>query len=286
MLPSKPGARTNDRRPPGFADDPEVEASGSVLAKASSGSGRPILAIRALHPAAALVAWGLIGFAAFIVVSTIGFTILSHNAIPQADEWFSFEVYDAMRTDGRVLSHLFQQHNEHRILFPRLVLFSNYLFFGGCGLFDKAVILLVQVLETALFVWLIRQIGAGVAARRGLCAVVTVLLFSLYQCENFQWAFQVQFVGVFACASLCCTLFALGLSANGFGRRSAGLIAAAFLLALVATFSMANGILAGPVLVAMALVARARKWVTISAAAVSAALIVAFSIGYHIDDSR
>ena len=286
MLPSKPGARTNDRRPPGFADDPEVDASGSVSAKATSGAGRPILAIRALHPAAALVAWGLIGFAAFIVVSTIGFTILSHNAIPQADEWFSFEVYDAMRTDGRVLSHLFQQHNEHRILFPRLVLFSDYLFFGGCGLFDKAVILLVQVLETALFVWLIRQIGAGVAARRGLCAVVTVLFFSLYQSENFQWAFQVQFVGVFACASLCCTLFALGLSADGFGRRSAGLIAAAFLLALVATFSMANGILAGPVLVAMALVARARKWVTISAAAVAAALIVAFSIGYHIDDSR
>ena len=92
--------------------------------------------------------------------------------------------------------------------------------------------------------------------------------------------------GIFACASLCCTLFARGLAADGSGRRSAGLISAAYLLALVATFTMANGILAGLVLVAMAVVARARKVIVAATIAVAAALIMAFSIGYHLDDGQ
>ena len=138
------------------------------------------------------------------------------------------------------------------------------------------------MLETALFFWLIRQTGAGATARRGLCACVVVLFSSLYQSENFQWAFQVQFVSIFACASLCCTLFALGLAADGDDRRSAGLIAAAYLLALVATFTMANGILVGLVLVAMAAVARARRAVVSLTVAVAVALILAFSVGYHL----
>lgn len=233
-----------------------------------------------------MVTWSLVGLSVFFVLSTLWFTALSHSAIPQADEWHSLALYDTIRRQGDSLIRLFEPHNEHRLFFPRLVLFSDYLFFGGYGLFDKAVILLVQVLETALFVWLIRRTGAGAAARRGLCALVVVLLFSLYQSENFQWAFQVQFVGIFACASLCCTLFARGLAADASGRRSAVLIAVAYLLALVATFTMANGILAGLVLVAMAVVARTRRVIVAATIAVAAALILAFSIGYHIDDGQ
>ncbi len=232
------------------------------------------------------LSWCLVAFAAFIVVSTLCFTALSHNAIPQGDEWDSFAVYDTILRSGDTLAHLFQRHNEHRLFFPRLILFSDYRWFGGLGLFDKAVILLVQGLHAGLFVWLIRRSGAGAAAARALSAVVVVLLFSLYQSENFQWAFQVQFVGVFACASLCCVVFARGLEAARTGRPFAGAMMAAACLAVVATFSMANGILIGPVLVVVAVMARGRASVILATAAVSAALILAFSFGYHLESDH
>ncbi len=268
--------------PARFDDSPALGARNGVEVGAVSGVERRSVTRSGWRLSATFVTWALVGLSVFFVLSSLWFTVLAHNAIPQGDEWDSLSLYNTILQQGDVLVRLFEPHNEHRLFFPRLILFSDYLFFGGYGLFDKAVILLVQVLETALFFWLIRQTGAGATARRGLCALVVVLFSSLYQSENFQWAFQVQFVGIFACASLCCTLFALGLAADGDDRRSAGLIAAAYLLALVATFTMANGILVGLVLVAMAVVARARRAVVSLTIAVAAALILAFSVGYHL----
>ncbi len=268
--------------PARFENSRALGSRDAFEAGAVSRVGSRSLALSGLRLTAGLVTCALVALSVLFVLSTLWFTALSHSAIPQADEWNSLALYDTILRQGDALVHLFDRHNEHRLFFPRLVLFSDYLFFGGYGLFDKAVILLVQVLETALFIWLIKQTGAGAAARRGHCALVIVLFSSLYQSENFQWAFQVQFVGIFACASLCCTLFALGLAAGGDDRRSIGLISAAYLLALVATFTMANGILVGLVLVAMAVVARARRAVVSLTIAVAAALILAFSVGYHL----
>ena len=238
---------------------------------------------RASRVAARLVTVGLVALAAFVVLSTLYFTVLTHSPVPQADEWHSLALYDSILREGHVLQRLFQPHNEHRLFFPRLVLFSDYRFFGGSGRLDKAVIVSIQALEAGLFVWLVRRAGCGRGARWALGAVVTTLLFSLYQSENFEWAFQVQFVGVFASAALCVTSFALGLDRDRAGRRATVPMAAAGLLALVATFSMANGLLTGLVLVVLAALARARAAILVGTAAVASGLIVAFSIDYQLE---
>ena len=56
----------------------------------------------------------------------------------------------------------------------------------------------------------------------------------------------------------------------------------AYGLAAIATFSMSNGLVCGIVLVLMAMVARASRWHIIGAAAVTAALIAAFSFRYEL----
>ncbi len=224
---------------------------------------------------------GLLALAAFTVLSTLYQVARTHNDIPQADEWFSLDLYDRILRQGDALRLLFEPHNEHRLFFPRLVLFSDYLFFGGCGLFDQTIIFATQALETGLFVWLAGQTGAGSTARAALGAVAVVLLFSLYQSENFVWGFQVQFVGVFACASLSCTLFAFGVTGRLGHRSGWASTAGALALVPVATFTMANGLLTGPVLVVLAVIARARRSIVLAAAAVAAAAVAAFSTGYH-----
>ncbi len=147
-------------------------------------------------------------------------------------------------------------------------------------------IFVTQSSEVGLFVWLVGRADMGAAARAALGAVAVVLLFSLYQNENFLWAFQVQFVGVFACASLCCTLFACGLAAGPGTRRGAAMTAAAFALVVVSTFTMSNGLLVGPVLVVLAGTARASRWTVLAAAAVAAGAAAGFAFGYHPDTDR
>ena len=239
---------------------------------------------RASWIAGRLVTAGLVALAVFVVLSTIYFTVLTHNPIPQADEWHSLALYDSILREGHILQRLLQPHNEHRLFFPRLVLFSDYRFFGGSGRLDKAVIVLIQTLDAGLFIWLVRRAGCGPLARWALGAVVTTLLFSLYQSENFEWGFQVQFVGVFACAALCVTCFAIGLDRARAGGRAAVPMAAAGLLAVVATFSMANGLLTGIVLVVLAGLARARATVLVGAAALASGLVVAFSVDYRLEN--
>ena len=255
-------------------------------------------AARLRHPPrwSALAAWigaaGLASLAVHTVLITLLTVARTHSAIPQADEWFSVELYDRFLQalqGGRAaaaLQLLFEPHNEHRLVFPRLVFFADYRVFGGSGLLDKAVILATQALQAALLVWLAVRAGAGPAARVALGAVAVALLFSLQQGENFVWAFQVQFVGVFACASLCCALFAFGLRSGVAGRGGARRVAGAFALVVVATFTMANGLLAGPVLVALALLARAGRLAVVAAAAVALAAVAAFFAGYHPDAGR
>lgn len=253
----------------------------------------------------ALAAWGGAAVLAALAAHTVLVTLLTvartHGAIPQADEWFSLQLYDRFLQEleggrvGTALRLLFEPHNEHRLVFPRLVFFADYRVFGGSGVFDKAVILATQASHAALFAWLAARAGAGAAARVALGAVAVVLLFSLQQGENFVWAFQVQFVGVFACASLCCTLFAFGLRSGAAAGRGGGrprdpavfrFVVGAFALVLVATFTMANGLLVGPVLVALALLARAGRAAVLAAAAVTVAAVAAFFAGYHPDTDR
>lgn len=233
--------------------------------------------------AAGFSAAGLVALAAATVVTTLFHVARTFRSIPQADEWFSLALYDRILQHGGPARLLFELHNEHRLVFPRLVFFSDYRFFGGSGLFDEAVIFATQAAEAGLFVWLATRLRTGAAARAALGAVATALLFSLQQNENLLWAFQVQFVGVFACASLCCTLFAFGVAAAPGDRAGPWMTAGAFVLVVVATFTMSNGLLAGPVLVVTAVLSRAPWRTVLAAAAVAAAAAVGFSLGYHPD---
>ena len=232
---------------------------------------------------ARLTTGGLLALAAFTVASTVYYVIRTHTNLPEADEWYSLDLYERIIENGNAVKLLFEPHNEHRLFFPRLIFFSDYLFFVGSGRFDKVVIFITQSLEAGLFVWLANRSGAGIAARAALSAIAVILLFSLCQNENFVWGFQVQFVGVFACASLCCTMFAFGLAAGPETRRGGAMTVGAFVLVLLATFTMANGLLTGPVLVVLAIVSKARRVVVFLCAVVAITAIVAFSTGYHLD---
>jgi hypothetical protein len=155
------------------------------------------------------------------------------RSMPYFDQWV-FVVLDYFSyLDGHYSWRgLFQQHNEHRILTTRLILWADALLFGMKGWFPI-------VINFGCLAW----IGAIVTSlladrdawqRAGFFAISLGLLWSLCQYENLTWQFQVVFA-VSHLITLCC-LFALAKS-----DRSRSWLAYALIGDALAVFSSGGG---------------------------------------------
>ena len=177
---------------------------------------------------------------------------------------------------------LFSQHNDHRIAFPRLILFSDYLFFQGRGDFDLTAIFLMQstfggFASTPLGPYADRR--EGEASRSA--PWVPLLLFSLRQSENFVWGFRSGSCPSSPLAALAIVIFAKALERSRLGEGSGVATSIAYGLVAVATFSMSNGVVCSIVLIVMAVLARSSKRHIVGATVVTIALIAAFSFRYQ-----
>ena len=220
--------------------------------------------------------------AAAVTVATTLFAVYRlHVPLPYWDEWST--IVDFRRfAEGRYgLADLAAQHNEHRLLFPRLFFFADEQLFALSGVLDATVTLSLQAVNaTLLIAWTARSV-ARPASRALLAGFVVAMLFSLRQEQNFTNGFQLQFVGVFTAAALAGSAYAAALERMKDARPgSAPFFALAALGCAVATYTMANGVLAGPVLAAIAVLHRAPWRVPATTMVLSVALAALFFHGY------
>ncbi len=221
-------------------------------------------------------------FAAAIAWDTLRAVVPLWSPLPWFDEWATVNLIDRWQGgDMTAAEVLFAQHNEHRILVPRLVFFADDLLFAGGGLLSLAAIFLVQLLHTGLFAAVLGRSRPARAGRWAVAAVVLALMFSLRQAENFSSGFQLQFVAVFAGATSSFVLFGLAAQRCRDGRRAWPPLAASLGAVLLTTFTMANGLVAGSVLVVLALAARLRSRVVLVCAAWAALLMLVYLQGYE-----
>ena len=221
-------------------------------------------------------------FAAWVVVDTLRTILPLWSPLPWFDEWATFGLLRAWQEgDLTAAQVLFSQHNEHRILVPRLVFFADDFLFGGGGQLSLAAILAVQTLHAGLFAAVLGRARPPRSGRWAVAAVVLALMFSLRQADNFASGFQLAFVAVFAGATLSALLFGLVVSRERAGRPVASPLAASFLAVLLTSFTMANGLVAGFVLVAMALAGRMPRPVVVACAAWAAVLTLVYLPGYQ-----
>lgn len=218
------------------------------------------------------------GGALIFALLTAILVLREHVLLPGYDEWDTVAEFQALLAGQFGFLDLFNQHNEHRLFFPRLIFFADFLAFEGRGYLSVAATLLTQAAHALLLIHIQRAAIRDSTARILFPAVTLVCLFSLGQSGNFIWGFQVQFVGVYAAATLAVWSFARALPdlPNGppLYRR---LVLPAFAITL-ATFTMANGIIVGPTCVILGLIVGAR-WTIIGATAAVTLLLAAFY--YH-----
>lgn len=191
-----------------------------------------------------------------LVLSVIG-TVNSFTPVPYWDSW-NGELEFIMRVRDGDHSLWLAQHNEHRIFLARVLFFADHQLFGGQAFF----LFFCNIAFAAS-----AAIVLGVLARKHLAsshrssflaalALVLGLSVSWIQSENLTWSFQNQFF----LSQLVPLLSFFSLSYASTERHSSIKTDAAFwaaaILGILSLGTMANGVLALPLLIIQAVLMR------------------------------
>jgi len=204
--------------------------------------------------------------------------------VPYWDQWELVSLLRETRASGLDLHDLWAQHSEHRLVFPQLLMLGLASLTHWNTTCELWVSVLLAAVTLAVFVAQTRrlQTQCRTAATLWHLPAMSVLVFSLSQEQNWLWGWQLQiYLNVLAVVGAIALL--------GSERRSPWALSGAVALALVATYSFANGMMVWPIgLLVIWLVpaggrrpqwAHALLWV--SAAALAAAT---YLYGYHKPD--
>jgi hypothetical protein len=192
--------------------------------------------------------------------------------VPFLDEWSWAALSVALHRGTLDWSTIAAQHNEHRNVVANLIFLAIDRTIGWNILAEQFVsFALLAVAQVAA--WLLVRQTAAPARRRTLFAVISLLLWSLAQWENFALGYNVGW-------NVCTAALFVLLSALASRADPARLLTAAA-AAILATFASAQGLMLFPVgLLLVACNARRRGVALAVWSAIAAATLAVFLHGY------
>jgi hypothetical protein len=193
---------------------------------------------------AALVAALALPFALLGLVLAFGVNL------PYYDEWWWADLLYRERTGALTFADLWAPHNEHRILVARLLMLG-LAHLGGWSVVRELCFSVGLVAATQLVLWRLVRRSIDAATIPLAFLVSSLALYDLAQTENFESGFQMSW--------LVCT-FALVFCVGALTRRDApaGALVAAIVVAVLASFSLAQGLFIWPAGVVAVLLTRVR----------------------------
>lgn len=217
-----------------------------------------------------LIAWTVLGLGIYVALSTVAMVVAAWSPVPFGDQW------DNLVSVRHVSwSWLYAQHNEHRILVPRLVFLLDRWLFRETNVADFAANVLAQGTLVLLLVFL----SNGHNSQRLTTLPWTLglalgLLFWAAQYENFIWGFQIAFFLVSLAAASAFTALALL-------RPTVWALGLVVVLESVAVYTNANGIVVPFLMVPLAMrLGRPRSHVLVLAV-FAVGLLASYMVDYH-----
>jgi hypothetical protein len=203
------------------------------------------------------------------------------TSVPWWDEWGMIQEYADVQHGQPLWPILWSSYWGHRMVVGRLIFFADARWGSLASL--TWLLLLIQFAHIALLIalaWLLlwRQSRACFALA---CAVILNVMLSPDQMENFLWRNQVLYVLVFAAATASFFLLAAAARPETRATRRWGFLSFAILSGLLSTYTMGNGFLVWPVLVAEAIVLRLGRRIAISLVAIGAVVIGSYTWHYE-----
>jgi hypothetical protein len=175
--------------------------------------------------------------AIFLVLLLLVLTVFWGIDFPYMDQWEAVSLMEKLFTHTLSFKDFTAQHNEHRILFPKLIMVL------GAWLTDWNIVLELFInilLGISLFLVISKPIKElfqqPIPHQLGLISIISLLIFSLSQYENWRWGWQIQiFLNVL--------MVALGIYWLAKSAVSNWYFIGAIIAGVVATYSFANGLL-------------------------------------------
>ncbi|PYL05590.1 MAG: hypothetical protein DME34_11085 [Verrucomicrobia bacterium] len=195
--------------------------------------------------------------------------------VPWGDEWSLVPLIRKSYEHQLTLTDLFRQHNEHRIIIPKLIYvgFAQWTHWNVVAEMFFSVLLCCAI-SAGIYLLLERTLPGPARKRLFLWALINLLIFAPVQAENWLWGFQLQMFIPNLCLVGCLVLLTSRL---GDAHKMSG----AALLATIATFSFGGGVLLWPVIALYLLFTRKRaRWLTVWSAGFVAVALVYF-VGYE-----
>lgn len=191
-----------------------------------------------------------------VTLATTVFAVWRHfSPVPFGDSWDG-TIGFYTRVMQAPWQSFFEQHNEHRLTFSRLIFFADVRYFGGRNVLSLIANLLLAGALAATFyrITLHHRATLSRPMRFGLAGGVLVFTFSWIQNENFTWGFQSQWFAVYLFALFAFHSIERTAEAESRDQRakSRGWFVTALASAWVAAYSMSSGVLVLPVLIVQA----------------------------------
>jgi hypothetical protein len=189
-----------------------------------------------LHPGSKAGGALIVGLIMLPVGFTALFIAIYSVDVPYGDQWHTAQLFVQLAEGSLSFTHLFEQHNEFRQVFPHLL----FLALGTITHWNVRYEMLVSLLLACLVSFNVYRISrvtiTGTQKRLWLLAAANLLIFSPVQYETWLLGIQVVYLAPIACLTTCLSVAYSGLSPNA--KLTIGV-----LLSIVSTFSSANGIL-------------------------------------------
>lgn len=182
-----------------------------------------------------LVLWSLTLLPALYLM---GLVATFHVDVPSMDQWELVPQLDRLYLGTLSIHDLWAQHNEHRPLFPRLIMLTLAWISHWNTAYELASSIAIAAATLALIALHLhrsRRSDTGYGALWVL-PIVSVIVFSASQWENWLWGWQLQiFLSVLAVVT--------GLLLISNQQRSWTTFAGSLAMGIVATYSFASGLL-------------------------------------------
>jgi len=194
--------------------------------------------------------------------------------VPFWDQWALVPLLEKVQTGELSFSDIWVQHNEHRLLFPRLIMLALALLTGWNIIYELYTNFVLAGL-ILLFLYLLLRKSSYNYFMPWLSIPLTFLVFSPIQFENWIWGWQIQiFLSVLA------TVVAVW-SVNQWPGELKGLLIATG-AAVISSYSFNSGLLTWVAVGMLLLMQRERRLLNTSLwFAVFAITVIFYYYGYH-----
>jgi hypothetical protein len=214
---------------------------------------------RSLSYVADVVAYLILLAGIATAFSTAYLMRVGYSVVPYWDEMHEVQLYVSQRQS--LLRWMWAQHNEHRIVFYKLLFILDMHLFKGRHWPMFIGIFCCQGIVAVIFASVLWKMGCQ--KRSAWIASFGIILYCLFcpsQWENFSWAFQLSFALVTVWATTAILLVVFQKQRLDQDQPLSGwTLPASLAVAAAASFTSGNGIIVWPIMIALA-VSMALPW--------------------------